>query len=202
MATPQAELTGLRPHEWTVDEYYKMAELGLFDGKRVELIEGEIIEMSAMGRPHVIAVKKTEHALEVAFGAGWFVQPQAPLRFHPKSEPEPDLAVISGELEDYSEHPDAAALVVEISDTTLGQDRNDKGSLYAKAGIADYWIINLRRRQVEVFRRPVADEEAKYGFSYADRLIFKEGELVTPLAKPTASIAVADVLPRLKGGNP
>ncbi len=81
MATAQAELVGLRPHQWTVDEYYKMAELGLFEGKRVELIEGEIVEMSAMGRPHVNTVRLAAHVLESALGTGWFVQTQAPLRF-------------------------------------------------------------------------------------------------------------------------
>lgn len=196
MATAQAEILAPQTHKWTVDEYYKMAEFGLFDDQRVELLEGVIVEMSAMGRPHVNTVRQVATVLETAFGTGWFVQTQAPLRFHKRSEPEPDLAVIAGQWEDYErDHPATAALIVEVSDTTLNKDRNFKGSLYAKAGIADYWIINLSKRQLEVYRHPLADADAIYGFSYGHSMILKPGETIAPLVKPKVLIAVSQLFP-------
>ena len=197
MATAQAEIfTGPKRHKYTVEEYYRMAEIGFFDGKRVELIEGEVIVMSAMGRPHVIALNKTADLLKPLFADGWFVQTQAPLRFGKRSEPEPDIAVVKGRMEDYpTEHPTAADLIIEVSDKTLYYDRKRKASLYAKAGIQDYWILNLKKGQLEIFRRPIPDADAKYGFKYADMRIVIEGEFAAPLVKPDAVIAIADMLP-------
>ncbi len=101
-----------------------------------------------------------------------------------------------GKWEDYElEHPATAALIVEVSDSTLHKDRNYKGSLYAKAGVADYWIINLPKRHLEVYRHPLADPDAVYGFSYGHSMILKPGETVAPLIKPAAQIAVSQLFP-------
>ena len=205
MTVAKAEtLKPLQTHKWTVEEYYKMAELDLFGDKRVELLEGEIIEMSAMGRPHVNTVRLAAHLLETALGDGWFVQLQAPIRFHKRSEPEPDLAVIAGRWQDYdTEHPTTAALIIEVSDSTLYQDRKYKGSLYAKEGVADYWIINLPKRQIEVYRHPIKDQEAPYGFSYGNSMVLKPGETIAPLINPDAEISVSKFFPgkNVKGKN-
>lgn len=196
MVTAQAKLIEPKSRLWTVKEYYRMAEAGFFDGKRVELIEGEVIEMSAMGRPHVIALNKTADLLKRIFDDSWFVQTQAPLRFGKRSEPEPDIAVIKGKMEDYpTDHPTTAGSIIEVSDKTLNYDRKRKASLYAKAGIQDYWVLNLKKHQLEIFRRPISDAEARHGFSYADQQVVKESESVSPLIKPDAAIAVADLLP-------
>lgn len=185
-----------KPHLWTVKEYGQLAELGFFDGKRVELIEGEVIQMSAMGRPHVIALSRTADLLKSVFPSGWYIQTQAPLRFGQRSEPEPDIAVVKGSLEDYpTEHPTTAGLVIEVSDKTLNYDRTRKASLYAKAGIQDYWVLNLKKHQLEIFRKPIPDSDARHGFSYAEQRIAIEGESVSPLLKPGAVIAVTDMLP-------
>ncbi|MEP7336658.1 MAG: Uma2 family endonuclease, partial [Acidobacteriota bacterium] len=123
-------------------------------------------------------------------------QTQAPLRFGKRSEPEPDIAVIKGKMEDYpTEHPTTAGLIIEVSDKTLHYDRNRKASLYAKAGIQDYWVLNLKKHQLEIFRRPIPDAEAWHGFSYADQHIVIEGESASPLIKPAAVVAVTDMLP-------
>lgn len=107
-----------RLHLWTSDEYYKLADAGLFEGKRVELIGGRVVEMSAMSRPHVRAVKRAVRVFEAAFGEGWFVQNQAPLNLddvESSSQPEPDVAVIEGDEDDYEdEHPRTAALILEV----------------------------------------------------------------------------------------
>lgn len=176
------------PRRWTKDEYYRMAALGLFDGIHVELIEGRIIEMSPQLSPHAATVGIVARALEVAFGPGCIARRQTPIDLG-ESEPEPDVAIVVGSDRDYvAAHPKTARLVVEVSESSLSYDRNDKASLYARAGIADYWIVNLQDRQLEVHRNPVGD-------TYADVTILREADSVTPLAAPQATIAVADLLP-------
>jgi Uma2 family endonuclease len=172
-----------------------MADLGWFLEKRVELIDGEIIEMPVAKGPHVISLHLTTKVLETAFGAGYFVRSQSALNLGPDSEPEPDLAVVVGQPRDYPEHPTSALLVVEISDTTLSYDRNRKTSLYARSKLADYWIVNLVDRQLEVHRTPVADSSQPHGFRYASVTVLGPGDSVAPLAVPTARVAVADLLP-------
>lgn len=197
MATAQAEIiTGPKVHKWTREEYYKMTDAGLFNGKRVELIEGEVFEMFTLYSPHATSVTLAYELMREVFGKGWVVRIQLPITISDISEPEPDVAVVAGKARDYKDaHPSTAALVIEIADSSLSHDRDYKTSLYAKAGIADYWIVNLQDRQVEVYRRPMVDANAQFGFGYADKMIFKEGDSVKPLAKPKTSIAVADLLP-------
>ena len=104
---------------------------------------------------------------------------------------------MAGNPRDYlgTGHPKTALLVIEVSDTTLPFDRNRKASLYAAAGIADYWIINLMDRQLEVLRQPIADASAPHGLTYGQTQILKSGEAIAPLAAPTSQIAVTDLLP-------
>ena len=199
-AVPKRRATVLlqdpQPHRWTRAEYYKMGELGLLPEKNVELIEGEIIEMSPVHSPHVTAVMIANETLRMAFGKGWIVREEKPLSLGTNSDPQPDLAIVVGKLRDYAKaHPRTAALVIEVAESTLAYDRKQKASLYAKAGIQDYWIINLVHCQVEVYRRPMVDEVAPYGFSYGELSIFKTGDKVVPLAKPKIKITVADLLP-------
>lgn len=176
--------------------YYKMGELGFFDDKRVELIEGRVFEMSPIYSPHATSVTLAGEVLREIFGRGWIVREEKPLSLDANSDPEPDIALVAGKARDFKDaHPTTAALVIEAADSSLSYDRNHKASLYAKAGIADYWIVNLQDRQIEVHRRPIADANAEFGFSYGDKMIFKEGDSVKPLAKPKVSIAVADLLP-------
>ena len=183
-------------HQWTRSEYYKMAEAGLFDGKHVELIEGQVIEMSPMGSPHITAVTLAGDTLREAIGRGHFVSTQCPLDFGEISEPEPDIAVIAGQVRDYTEaHPTTAVLIVEVADTSLNYDRTTKASLYAKVGIAEYWILNLIDRQLEVHRTPTPDTTQPHGFGYADVTHYAATEEVTPLAMPQAAVTVADLLP-------
>lgn len=195
----QRDPSSPQSYSWTSEEYYKLADAGLFEGKRIELIGGRVIEMSAMSRPHVKAVKRSVRVFEAAFGEGWFVQNQAPLNLddvESSSQPEPDVAVIEGDEDDYeNEHPRTAALILEVSFASLKYDRNKKGSLYAKARIQDYWVLNLYDRQLEVYRGPVPDASAPFWHSYADVLILEENESVTPLAKPDAVIPVKSLLP-------
>jgi Uma2 family endonuclease len=172
-----------------------MADLGWFNEQRVELIDGEIIDILMAGNPHCGGVGSTEDALRAAFGVGFWVRVQMPLDLGPLSEPQPDLAVIPGKPKDCKDQPTTALLVVEVSETTLSYDRHHKASLSARAGLSDYWIVNLFDEQLEVFRNPVADSAAPLGFRYADVTIHGLADVVSPLAAPSARIAVADLLP-------
>lgn len=181
---------------WTREQYYKLAEIGLFEGQHVELIEGQVIEISPIGASHMMYVTIVGDILRVSFGSGYFIRTQGPLDLGELSQPQPDIAVVAGNVLDYrNNHPTTAALVVEIADTSLTYDRTTKTSIYAKAMIAEYWIINLVNRQLEVYRQPGAEAGAVYGFSYGETLIYTTAEVVAPLAKPEALIAVADLLP-------
>ncbi len=173
---------------WTRDDYYRMAEAGLFRGQRVELIEGEILTMSPMNPAHAAALQLVAKALERAFGAGHCVRVQLPLHVDDTSEPEPDLAVVPGTPRDYDSHPRTALLVVEISDTTLGFDRGRKRELYAHAGIQEYWIVNLLDYRVEVHRFP---EGGDYKYTTT---VDSSGTLTT-LAAAQIPIPVAELLP-------
>lgn len=188
-------LTEPRSVRWTKDEYHRLAELGCFDNRRVELLDGEIFEMPVPKIPHVIALDVTTDALRTAFGSGYWVSPQAPLDLTLTSEPIPDLFVVPGKARDYTAHPTTALLIVEVSDTTLSHDRNRKASLYAAARIQDYWIVNLVDRQLEVYRVPVPDPSQAFGFRYSQPTILFPGDTVAPLVLPQASIAVADLFP-------
>jgi Uma2 family endonuclease len=166
-------------------------------GHRVELIGGEIIEMPAQKNWHAFAVGGTEDALRAAFGPNYWVRGQMSLDLSPHSVPDPDVAVIAGSRLTHTSrnNPTSALLIVEVADTTLAYDRGAKGSLYAASGIADYWIVNIPDKQLEVYRDPVADSTAPFGFRYDTRTILAAGDFVTPLALPSGQIAVADLLP-------
>jgi Uma2 family endonuclease len=189
--------TAFEPRDFlvTVSQYYKMAELGLFEGKRVELIEGRIIEMSPAGSQHATAVMLANDALQKAFGKHYYVRVQCPIDLGQASEPEPDLAVVKGHIRDFTKaHPTTALLLIEVADTTLKYDRKQKASLYARADIPEYWIINLTGKRVEIYRKPVEDQSQPFGFRYSDSKILSRFDSIKPLSAKSA-IAIADLLP-------
>jgi Uma2 family endonuclease len=187
---------GVRTRRWSKREYYQMGELGFFQGQRVELIEGQIMVLSPQNAQHAGMIDLVSEILRNVFGPSYRVRAQLPLDLGQTTEPEPDLAVVLGIGRQFlGTHPTGAVLIVEISDTTVSYDRRRKGSLYARAGILDYWIINLRRRQVEVYRSPVPDPSRPYGHRYSARTDLMPPAAVSPLALPGASILVADLLP-------
>ncbi|HEY1011200.1 MAG TPA: Uma2 family endonuclease [Herpetosiphonaceae bacterium] len=189
----------VEPHTllWDKADYLAAAEAGFFRGKRVELIEGEIIDISPMTSRHAAIVFLVQKALERVFGDGYYVTCQTPLDLGAASEPEPDLAVCEGSVMDYLDHkPTHALLVVEVAESSLRYDRTRKASLYARAGIPEYWIVNVRERTIEVYRNP--DENAAHYYGYAYRLIMHMSakDRVSPLAAPAAEISVAEVVPQ------
>jgi len=192
-------LVDVKTRKWTRDEYYRMADLGFFQDQRVELIEGEIVQMAPQNNPHAVVTSLVQKALVRAFGDGYWVRTQMPLTVSEHSEPEPDVAVLKGNERSYlgGDHPRAGAalLVVEVSDSTIRFDRSHKASLYASAGVAEYWIVDLNATKIDVHRSPVPDPAERHGHRYADLRSFRAGEVITPLALPHAALQAADLLP-------
>ena len=153
--------------------------------------------MAPQAEPHSVAILLAERALRVPFNRGFYVRTQMPLHLGTYSKPEPDIAVITGDVRDSlrAGTPTTASLVVEVSDSTLQKDRGIKAALYAQFEIADYWIVNLIDRRIEVHRDPIRDRAHRYGFRYAR--IDERGitDSIAPLAMPDAMIKAADLLP-------
>ena len=200
------EVPDPRLHLWTSSEFYQMTQANLFEGRRVELIDGRVMEMGEPHHLYGLAVKKAARVFEHVFGEDYCVREQASLNLDGLdhySQPKPAIAVVKDRQEnDDDELPIHAKLVLEVSSNTLRFDREKKASLFAEARIPEYWILNLLQRQLEVFRRPVADAAAVFWFSYAERYVFKEGESVALRDKPDAIIQVADLIPWPKGKAP
>jgi Uma2 family endonuclease len=178
-------------HRLTVDEYYRMAEAGvLAPDARVELIEGEIVDMAPIGTRHGSAVKRLNTLLMNAVGTRGIVAVQDPLRLSLRSEPEPDLMLLKPRTDFYRDaHPTAAdvLLLIEVSDTTSRYDREVKIPLYAKHGVTEVWIVDLDYGMVRFYRRPQVE-------GYAD-ITATETPSVTPVpALPGIGIDLAGVL--------
>ena len=186
-----------RPFRWTIEDYYRLSEAPWFHDRHVQLIDGQLLEWPPLSPAHAAAVSLTEDALTRALGPGLWVRVQAALCLGPTSAPEPDLAVLPGRPGDYKCLNAAltALLVVEVSDGSLAYDRTTKASLYAQAHVADYWVLNLVERRLEVHREPTADAAQPFGYRYASRTVLGPGERAAPLLAPQASIAVTELLP-------
>ncbi len=158
------EEPGLKPWHVTAPEYWRMVDAGLFEGRRVQLIEGVIVEMSPMKSPHAIAVSNLTRLLQIKLGARWSVRVQVPLEVGGDSVPEPDIAALPllEERRALPSHPRTAPLVCEVSDSTLLFDREEKLPLYARASVPEYVIANVRKHELELYTRPVK-AEARYG---------------------------------------
>ncbi|MBI3637735.1 MAG: Uma2 family endonuclease [Candidatus Rokubacteria bacterium] len=181
---------------WKRAEYDRLVDLGAFEGDRVELIDGYLVVGEPKGSRHATAVGLVADALRVRLTAGWSLRLQDPIALDERSEPEPDVAVVPGDRRDYVRgHPERAALIVEIAESSLDFDRHHKGSLYARAGLADYWIVNLVDEQLEVYRAPVVDPSATYGWRYGSVERLVPPSAITPLAFPEFSLPIADLLP-------
>jgi Uma2 family endonuclease len=187
----------VKTHRWRRVEYERLIETGFFrPGDPVELVGGQLIVAEPQGNRHFAAVQAMEEALRTAFGPGWQIRGQGPLALDEESEPEPDVAVVPGSFRDYVDgHPSRPVLVVEISESSLGLDRDHKGSLYARAGLADYWIVNLVDQALEVYRDPGPDPAAPFGWRYRSVEVLRGEAVASPLASGGASVHVRDVLP-------
>jgi Uma2 family endonuclease len=177
---------------WTVRDYHRMSDLGILDPReRTELIAGQIVLMTAKGTPHVITLQLLANSLQEQLGRIALIRTQDPIQLDNFSEPEPDLAIVRGTILDYAEHhprPDEIYLVIEVADSTLKQDCEVKDKLYARSGIAEYWVVDINNRRVTIFRNPALT-------GYTSQLILTETHSVSPLAFPEISFSIASILP-------
>lgn len=186
-----------KTRRWTRVEYERLVDQGIFrEDEHLELLDGLLVVREPQGSRHSAAVAALCTVLARAFGAGFHMRPQLPLALDDSSQPEPDIVVVRGGAWDYvGAHPSAPLLVVEIAETSLALDREHKSGLYARAGVADYWIINLPEAVIEIYRQPLQAAEAPFGWRYRSVQRLARGATVSPLAAPDVGIAVADLLP-------
>ena len=176
---------------FTVEEYYRLAEVGVIaPEERVELIEGIICKMSPEGKPHVAAIELALDVLNARLKGRHRARSQHPLHVSDDTEPQPDVAVVeSADPRAYlAEHPRSALLVIEVAQASLKRDLNVKPGLYARAGVREYWVESLVDETLHVFRDPAGDE-------YRTRLTLRRGDKVSLVALPDVEMEVSDLLP-------
>ena len=178
-------------HRFTVSEYYRMADAGIFgEDDRVELLDGEIVEMAAIGSRHAGCVNRLNSFFVQRLGRRAVVAVQNPVRLGDLSEPQPDLALVRPRPDDYGgghPHPGDVLLLMEVADTTAAWERQHKLPLYASGGVGEVWLVDLAAPAVEVYRRPE-------GGVYGEVQVVGGGEVLSPLAFPDVALAVADLL--------
>ncbi|MGA7495382.1 MAG: Uma2 family endonuclease [Isosphaeraceae bacterium] len=180
-------------YRMTVDEYERMAAAGVLDDPRVELINGYLVKKMGKDPPHIWAVDAIVEALRATLPQMW-CRKEDPVRIADFDEPEPDVAVVRGNRDDYRDRipePKDVVLLVEVAESTLDRDRGEKRRAYASGGILDYWIINLVARQVEVYSNPAAGD-------YRSLQVFKLGDEIPVLIEgvEVGRISASDILPR------
>ncbi|MHB8662410.1 MAG: Uma2 family endonuclease [Acidimicrobiales bacterium] len=177
-------------HVFTVDEYDRMGEAGVFPPDlRLELLGGEIFEMTPIHPPHSSTVNRLTQLLVLALAGRAVVTVQNPVRLGDISQPQPDLLVAAARTDFYSARhprPEDTLLAIEVSDTTLRWDRRVKRPFYAKSGIPELWIVDVNARHVEVATEPGADD-------YLQIRTLAEG-VITPVLIPDLSVELADIL--------
>ena len=170
---------------WTVEDYHRMVETGILTGRdRVELLDGQIIEMNPQLPPHAATTQRAFRYLDRLLEEVAYVRMQLPVTLKPRSEPEPDIAVVRIDPNEYGDHhptPDDIFLLIEVADSTLLSDRQQKAPIYGRAGITDYWILDVNTRQVYVFRGPTQD-------GYQQEAILAANMIFAPLAFPKITI--------------
>ena len=175
---------------FTVDEYHKLADAGILEeDDRVELLDGEIILMSPVGYRHAKAVRRLNKIFVRGSRDRYEVDVQDPVVIGDYSEPQPDLLLLANEIDEYEGLPEArhTYLVVEVADSTLRYDRGRKLKAYARAGIAELWIVNLKENTIEVYRDP-SDE------SYGSKRIARGLERVAPARFPDVKVTVSKIV--------
>ena len=171
--------------KWTIEEYHQMIEAGIFDNRRVELLRGEIVEMSPEGEPHAYFSTEAGEYLSKLLGSRAKIRPAKPITLPNNSEPEPDIAIVKPLGREYLQHhpyPEDIFWLIEYSNSSLEKDLETKTKIYAEVGIIEYWVINLKKRQLIVFREPSDG-------GYASKSTMTEGT-ICPLAFPDVAVSV------------
>lgn len=178
-------------HRFTVDEYYKMAETGVIKpDARVELLDGQIIDMAPIGPFHGGAVKRLNRLFAKAAKDRFLVAVQDPVHLNDRSEPQPDVMLLKPKADDYGTRhprPEDVFLLIEVADSTLQFDRDEKVAAYGAGGITEVWLVNLPEQKLEVYREP-------HFTGYASKTILSPGDTARPAAFPDVAIDVAALL--------
>jgi Uma2 family endonuclease len=181
----------LTKHRFNTGEYYRMAETGVIKANaRVELLDGEIIDMSPIGPFHGGVVNRLNSLFNATAKERYLVAVQNPLQLDDYNEPQPDLMLLRPVADDYtSKHasPEDVLLLVEVADTSLQYDRGDKLQAFARAGVSEVWIVNLQERMLEVYREPRPT-------GYRSITSFRPGDRVSPAAFPVIIVDIARLL--------
>lgn len=181
----------LKRRRFTVDDYYRMAEVGILtEDDRVELLDGEIVQMSPIGSDHAGHVKRLNALFTSRLGARVVVSVQDPVRLSSHSEPQPDLTLLRPRADFYTRahpQPDDVLLLIEVADTSVETDRRVKMPLYARAGLREVWLVDLTADRVEVYRKPAAD-------GYRASRTLARGEGLSPQAFSELALGVDDLL--------
>ena len=181
----------LKTHDFTVDEYHLMGKAGVFhEDDRVELIDGQVVEMTPIGPRHAVCIDRLNGRLSQLVGDSAIVRVQSPMVFGRQAEPEPDVTLLIPPFERYQEvhpGPGEVMLVIEVADTSLEYDRSVKIPLYARAEIPEVWLVNLPDELIEVYRNPAGGRSAEI-------TSISRGETLTPLEVPSVTLSVARIL--------
>lgn len=189
---PAEPITAPTRKQWTRQEYEQLLDSGILDNKRVERISGELIDMPSMKDRHAFALKAANLAISKIYSSDrTTIQVQCPMRIGEWNDPEPDLAVISGGIDQQQNHPTTALVVVEVADTSLRYDRSIKAALYAEARVTTYLIVNLIDNCSEAHMRP--GPEASGTFRYFEMRRFERGQTIE-LPEASAALAVSDII--------
>lgn len=175
--------------KWTVEEYHQMIAAGILDDRRVELLRGEIVEMSPEGEPHAYFSSEAGEYLMQLLGDRATIRSSKPITLPNNSEPEPDIAIVQRLGREYLKHhpfPENIFWLIEYSDSTLDKDLEIKSKVYAEVKIPEYWVVNLKKRQLVVFRDP-QDRE------YTSKSTLTV-ETIYPLAFPDVAVAVDSIV--------
>ena len=187
---PNPELDDLPQRRWTVDEYHRMVAAGILTSRdRVELLDGQIIEMVPQEPPHASTTSSFGNDFVVLFAGKAWVRQQLPITIAPNSEPEPDIAVVKIDSKRYCDRhptPEDVYLLIEVADSTLNYDRTRKVKAYAKARIWEYWIVDVNQRQLLVFREPQAD-------TYQVEQVLGVTDAIAPLSFPEITVQLANL---------
>jgi Uma2 family endonuclease len=185
-------MTSTKVRLWTVEEYHRMIEAGILTpSDRVELLQGQIVRMSPQLPPHASTTQRTVRYLDRLLAERAYIRMQLPVTLKPNSEPEPDIAIVRFDAKEYSDRhptPNDIFWLIEVADTSLKDDRTIKAPLYAKAGILEYWILDVNTRQVYVFRDPQED-------GYAQEVVLNEENTLSAIAFPDLPISLNQLFP-------
>ena len=175
--------------KWTIDEYHSMIQVGLLDNRQVELLKGEIVEMSPEGEAHAYFSSEAEEYLRKLLGDRVTIRSGKPITLPNNSEPEPDIAIVQKLGREYLSHhpyPENIFWLIEYSSSSLEKDLTVKTKIYAEVGIKEYWVVNLKKKQLIVFREPQETE-------YASKSTLSTGT-VYPLSFPDVAVSVNSII--------